>query len=71
MKVGKEDHCVLWVGKPKPIIFKYCVERSMTKEIGEWLHENFKGYGMDYYYSHGEIWFKTGQAEMWFMLRWE
>jgi hypothetical protein len=42
----------------------------MTKEIGEWLHENFKGYGMDYYYSHGEIWFKTGQAEMWFMLRW-
>lgn len=70
MKVSKEEQCVLWVGSSKPIIFKYRVERSMTKEIMDWLRENFKGYGVDYYYSHGELWFKTGSAEMLFMLRW-
>ena len=70
MKVSKEDECILWVGKPDPVVFKYRTYRSMTKEISEWLQQTFKGFGTDYYYSHGEIWFRKGKHETMFLLRW-
>lgn len=57
-------------GGPNPTRFKYMIERSMTREIGDWLFQTFKGYGQDYYYSHGEIWFKTAKQETLFLLRW-
>jgi hypothetical protein len=71
MRVSKEDELHLWTGGNKPVIFKYCIERSMTKEIINWLTENCtRGYGADYYYSHGEIWFKQEKMETLFTLRW-
>ena len=71
MKVPYEEECWLCNGGPKQIKFKYRTYRSMTKEIAAWLQQNFKqGYGVDYYYSHGEIWFKQGRHETLFLLRW-
>lgn len=70
MKVDKSEELILWVGNPQPRIFKYMIERSMTKEISAWLDETFKSYGFDYYYNHGEIWFKRGRDETLFLLRW-
>ena len=70
MKVEGEEELWLCNGGPKQIKFKYRVERSMTKDISDWLHRTFKGYGVDYYYSHGEIWFLTGKQETLFWLRW-
>ena len=57
-------------GGPNPTRFKYMIERAMTREIGDWLFQTFKGYGQDYYCSHGEIWFKTAKQETLFLLRW-
>ena len=57
-------------GGPKPIKFTYMVERSMSNQIDQWLQQTFRGYGEDYYYSHGEIWFKTGKQVTLFLLRW-
>lgn len=57
-------------GRPKPTKFTYMIERSMTFEISDWLRETFRGYGEDYYYNHGEIWFKTAKQEILFLLRW-
>ena len=68
MKV--KEALLLCQGGPKPTKFTYMVERSMTKEISTWLHETFVSFGQHYYYSHGEIWFKTAKQETWFMLRW-
>jgi hypothetical protein len=71
MKVSKEDEVWLCNGSPKQRRFKYCIERSMTVEISDWLQQTFKGgYGVDYYYSHGEIWFMKGRHETLFLLRW-
>jgi hypothetical protein len=71
MKVSKEDELWLCNGGPKQLKFKYCIERSMTVEISDWLQKTFKGgYGVDYYYSHGEIWFMKGRHETLFLLRW-
>jgi hypothetical protein len=71
MKVSKEDEVWLCNGGPKQRRFKYCIERSMSVEISNWLQQTFKGgYGVDYYYSHGEIWFIKGRHETLFLLRW-
>ena len=70
MKVAKEDELWLCNGGPKQIKFRYCVERQMTRDISNWLSSTFRGYGVDYYYSHGEIWFKQGRHETLFLLRW-
>jgi hypothetical protein len=70
MKVSREDELWLCNGGPKQLKFKYCIERSMTKEISDWLFKTFKGYGQDYYYSHGEIWFMKGKQETLFLLKW-
>ena len=70
MKVSKEEELWLCNGGPKQKKFKYCVKRQMTKEISDWLFNTFKGYGQDYYYSHGEIWFMSGKQETLFWLRW-
>lgn len=71
MKVSKEEELWLSVGKPKQIIFKYRVEKTMTREIVDWLSKNFKSFGDDYYYSHGEIWFRKAKHETFFLLRWQ
>lgn len=70
MRVSREDELWLCNGGPKQVKFKYCIERQMTKEISDWLCKTFKGFGQDYYYSHGEIWFKKGDHETLFLLRW-
>lgn len=70
MRVPYDQECWLCNGGPKQKRFKYRIYRSMTKEIGEWLFQTFKGYGQDYYYSHGEIWFLHGKQETLFLLRW-
>jgi hypothetical protein len=71
MKVSKEDELWLCNGGPKQLKFKYCVERSMTREIIEWLRQTYQGgFGVDYYYSHGEIWFMKGRHETLFLLKW-
>lgn len=70
MKVSKESELWLCNGGPKQKKFKYLIERSMTKEINDWLFKTFKGYGQDYYYSHGEIWFLHAKQETLFLLRW-
>jgi hypothetical protein len=71
MKVSREDEAWVCTGGPRPRKFKYCIERSMTVEISNWLQKTFKGgYGVDYYYSHGEIWFMKGRHETLFLLRW-
>jgi hypothetical protein len=71
MRVAHEDELWLCNGGPKQLKFKYCVERSMTKEIIEWLRQTCQGgFGVDYYYSHGEIWFMKGRHETLFLLRW-
>lgn len=70
MKVSRDQECWLSNGGPQQVKFKYRVYRMMTREIDCWLQQNFKGYGIDYYYSHGEIWFLKGQQETLFLLRW-
>lgn len=71
MKVAKEDELWLCNGGPKQLKFKYCTERQMTRDISDWLQQTFKGgYGVDYYYSHGEIWFMKGKQETLFLLKW-
>jgi hypothetical protein len=71
MKVAHEDELWLCNGGPKQRKFKYCIERQMTREMDRWLQQTFKGgYGVDYYYSHSEIWFMKGQYETLFLLRW-
>jgi hypothetical protein len=71
MKVSKQDELWICNGGPKKLKFKYCIERSMTKEISDWLHQTYQGgYGVDYYYSHGEIWFMNESYETIFALRW-
>lgn len=57
-------------GGPNPTKFKYMLARPMNKDIGDWLQRTFRGYGQDYYYSHGEIWFKTARQQTLFVLRW-
>jgi len=69
-RVAYEDELWLSIGGPQQRKFRYRIERSMTKEIASWLHETFGGFGMDYYYSHGEIWFMRGNQVTLFLLRW-
>ena len=70
MKVAYEEECWLCNGSPKQVRFKYRIYRAMNKEIGDWLQQTFNGYGIDYYYSHGEIWFKKAADEALFRLTW-
>jgi hypothetical protein len=71
MKVAREDELWLCTGGPKQRKFKYCIERSMSVEIIDWLRKTYKGgFGVDYYYSHGEIWFMKGRHETLFLLKW-
>lgn len=70
MKVPREQECWLCNGSPRQVRFKYRVERRMDIEISDWLQQTFRGYGIDYYYSHGEIWFLRGRDETLFLLRW-
>lgn len=69
-RVAYEDELWLCNGGPKQRKFRYMVNRSMNKEIGDWLFETFTGYGQDYYYSHGEIWFMRPAQVTLFLLRW-
>jgi len=71
MKVSKEKEALVCTGGPRPRRFKYCVERTITVEISDWLQQTFKGgYGVDYYYVYGKIWFIKGVQETLFLLRW-
>lgn len=70
MKVPYEEECWVCYGGPRQSKFKYRVYHAMNKEISAWLSATFRCYGQDYYYSHGEIWFKTAKQETLFLLRW-
>jgi hypothetical protein len=71
MKLAKEDQLHVWCGGNKPNIFKHLVYHRIERDVLEWLHDNFKrGYGIDYYYRDGKIWFRNSRTELLFILRW-
>jgi hypothetical protein len=70
MKVGKYEALHICVGAKKQNVFRYRIEYKVTKEVLDWLRENFKSYGYDYYYSHGVVWLKNSNQELLFILRW-
>ncbi len=70
MKVSREEECWVCYGGPRQSKFKYRVYHAMNKEISDWLFATFKGFGQDYYWGNGKIWFKTAKQETLFLLRW-
>lgn len=70
MKVSEEEQIHVFAGRLNPNIFKYRVIISMNVEIDKWLQDNFNGYGQDYYYNAGEVWFRRAEHEFMFILRW-
>ena len=70
MRVAKGQELRLCSGGPKQKCFRYFVKQQMDSAIDAWLLENFKGYGQDYYYSYGELWFTHSKQEVLFTLRW-
>lgn len=67
MRASKEDEVMVWMGQ-KSYTFKYSINVQVNWTHIEYLQTNFGGYGCDYYYETGTIWFRKASHVTHFLL---